>query len=100
MDPVTLTHCVAVQIYPRPGDDPPQDVTVTLTVGGSAGDGAVKIHSGSPGGPVVGASPTGGEGAPIDVTQATEIWIHYVAKPGGPTTVDVTYVLDVGVNFD
>ena len=95
MDPITLVSCTAVQIYPRPGDSPPQDVTVTLTVGGSSGDGTVVIHSGGSTGPVVGSTPTGGVGSPVAVPGATSIWIHYMAKPGKPSTVDVTYVLNV-----
>jgi hypothetical protein len=95
MLPITLVSCTAFQIYPRPGDNPPQDVTVTLTVAGSAGDGTVVTHSGSPTGPIVGTTPTGSTGAPFTVPGATSLWIHYMAKPGKPTTVDVTYVLDV-----
>ncbi len=88
-----LHHCKAVLVF-GPAD-PPMDVVIDMSVGGSAGDGHVDVKRTENGAPV-GSVPTGTSLAPpIEVLSAVEIWLHYVAGPGKPQTVDVECVFHI-----
>jgi hypothetical protein len=88
MPTVTLQHCVPVVIYGP--SSPPQEVTLDLTIGGSAGDGIVDVTAG-PGqlpGPV--SLPTGSSGT-YPLPAVTIVKLHYIKSSGGPMSVSVTY---------
>ena len=87
MPTITLKHCIATVIYCGPPEEPPQQITITVTVGGSAGDGAVNVVGGAPPSVVTGTS------APVSVPGANQVVLHYVAPPDKPQSVDVDYVL-------
>lgn len=84
--PTVLSHCIPVRVF-GPAV-PPKYVIVHMDVGGSKDDGHVDVKSGGGGGPIVGSVETGKSGDVI-VDPATEIWLHYVAGPGKPQTVEV-----------
>ena len=89
LEHLTLTHCDAVQIYPPPGP-PPQNLTIHLIVGGSLGEGAVNVHSGTADGHQAGSVGTG-ETDDVVVLAATGVWLHYQKVGNGPNTVEVDY---------
>jgi hypothetical protein len=84
MATITLKQCVPTVIY---DDGSMHNVTVTITVGGAAGDGAVNVAGGAPS-----SVPTGGAGV-VNVPGTIQVVLHYVAPPNKPQTVDVTYSL-------
>jgi hypothetical protein len=90
MPTVTLTHCVPVTIYQSEAD---ASVTLTVSVGGDATDGAVSVAT-TPFHPTVpvlcGTAPP-----PVTFDPCKCITLHYVKTPLGPDTVDVDYELVV-----
>ena len=90
MPTVTLTHCVPVTIYESEAD---ASVTLTLSVGGAATDGAVNVAT-NPYHPTV-PVPCGSSPAPMTFDPCRCITLHFVKTPLGPDTVDVDYELVV-----
>jgi hypothetical protein len=90
MPTIALTNCVAVKVYPVTKDDnPPENITVNIS-GGPANAGNVVVHSPGGQGPVVGGVPAGTpQPIPVPVPGATDVWVHYIATSGGPTTIEV-----------
>jgi len=84
---VTLQHCIDREVTFLP---PPRSGALSLSVGGQPGDGAVTVYSQAGRVGSLGSVPTAATGT-VPISQASSAWMHYVAAPGAPQSVTVTY---------
>lgn len=86
----TVVHeCVNTRIYPTV---PPTPLTgpVTVTAGGAPGDGTVVVTTQPPRPAPLPNVDTGTTSLPFDTTGVNEIWVHYIAPPHAPRTVEIS----------
>ena len=86
---VTLQHCDDREVKFLP---PPRSGALSLTIGGQPGNGTVNVYSQASGIGFLGNVDTGATGA-VAINQASSVWMHYVADPGAPQSVTVTYTV-------
>jgi hypothetical protein len=82
-----LQHCDNRCVYPVTSGDPPLSGPLNVSVGGATGDGHVAVTTNPPSPPTsVDTNELGVIPGPV----VREIYMHYFAKPGAPTTVEVS----------
>ena len=88
---ITLQHCVPVTVF---SCEVPSILTIDLAVAGSPGDGAAQLLP-TPG-PMAPSGPLGaGSSKVFNTAGCTELKLHYIQAPGGPSSIQVTYSLTV-----